>query len=202
MSAPASFVALLLAAAASVGDFETHADVGKVNHPGSAQYDAARREYRITGAGDNVWGKQDAFHFLHRKVDGDAAIEFNVAFLGAGKNAHRKACGMFRQDLSPGAAYADVAVHGDGLISLQYRKENGGTTQEVQSKVRGPARVRLERKADQFTLTVTPEGQAPATVGPVTVPLDGPVYVGLAVCSHEADLTETAVFSDVKLTTR
>jgi Tol biopolymer transport system component len=35
--------------------------------------------------------------------------------------------------------------------------------------------------------------------GPVTVALSGPVYVGLAVCSHDAGVLETAVFSNVRI---
>jgi hypothetical protein len=40
--------------------------------------------------------------------------------------AHRKAALMIRQSLDPGAAYADVALHGDGLTSLQSRATADG----------------------------------------------------------------------------
>jgi hypothetical protein len=33
----------------------------------------------------------------------------------------------------------------------------------------------------------------------VTVVLKDPVYIGLAVCSHDANVLETAVFSNVKI---
>ena len=42
-----------------------------------------------------------------------------------------------------------------------------------------------------------PEGKPEVSVGPVSVALKGPVYVGLAVCSHDASVSETAVFSAV-----
>jgi TolB protein len=194
-------VVLLLALAPAgpraVGDFKDHAEVGKVERPGSAEYDAGRREYRVTGSGDNVWGKADAFHFVWRKASGDVSIGFDVKFVGDGKNAHRKACGMVRQGLDADAAYADVAVHGDGLISLQYRREKGGVTEEVKSPVKGPAAVRLERRGDAFTLFVKPEGRPEAAAGPVRLAMKDPVYVGLAVCSHDAAVSETAVFSNV-----
>jgi len=186
----------------AVGEFEDHADVGAASRPGSADYDAARREYRVTGSGENVWGKADAFHFVSRKASGDMTIGFDVRFVGEGKNAHRKACGMIRQGLAADDAYADVAIHGDGLISLQYRRTKGAVTEEVKSPVKGPATVRLERKGDAFTLSVTPAGKAPASVGPVTLALKGPIYVGLAVCSHDAAVSETAVFSNVALKTK
>ena len=182
----------------AVGEFEDHADVGASSRPGSADYDAARREYRVTGSGENVWGQTDAFHFVSRKASGDLTIGFDVRFLGEGKNAHRKACGMVRQGLAADDAYADVAVHGDGLISFQYRRTKGGITEEVKSPVKGPATVRLERNGDAFTLFVTPQGKPQVKVGPVTLALKDPVYVGLAVCSHDAEVSETAVFSGVR----
>src|SRR5216683_3329066 len=48
----------------------------------------------------------------------------------------------------PGAAYADVAVHGDGLTSLQFRPTAGDITQEIKSTRKGPVRIRIERRGD------------------------------------------------------
>jgi hypothetical protein len=200
----ASVIAAALLAAApprAVGEFDEHADVGDSSRPGSAEYDAARREYRVTGSGENMWGKADMFHFVSRKASGDVTIGFDVRFVGEGKVAHRKACGMVRQGLAADDAYADVAIHGDGLISLQYRRTKGGITEEVKSPVKGPATVRLERKGNAFTLSVTPAGKETVTVGPVTLALKDPVYVGLAVCSHDVAVSETAVFSNVGVRT-
>jgi hypothetical protein len=184
----------------AVGDFEDQADVGAVTPPGSASYDPAKKEYRVTAAGENIWGKADAFHFVYAKTSAnEIVLSADVRFEGAGKNAHRKACLMVRGGLAADDPYADVAVHGDGLISLQFRKEKGGATEEVQSKVKAPATVRLHRKGAAFTLEVAPPGKPFEAVGGVNVPLPGAVYAGLAVSSHEASVSETAVFSTVTL---
>jgi hypothetical protein len=119
-----------------------------VLHPGSASYDAAAGTYTVSGSGENVWGTADALHFAWTKLDGDFAIVADVAFVGPGKNAHRKAMQMIRQALEADAAYVDAAVHGDGLTSIQFRFAQGGPTQEVQSNLAGPARVRIERQGD------------------------------------------------------
>lgn len=182
----------------AVGDFDDHADVGVVARPGSAAYDAGLKAYRVTGGGENVWGKRDAFHFLWRKASGDFTLSADVRFLGEGKNAHRKACLMARQGLEPDAPYADVAVHGDGLVSLQFRKEKGGDTAEVQGATRSPASVRLRRTGDTFTLFVAPAGKPFEKAGEATVRLSGPLVVGLAICSHDATVDETAVFTNVE----
>jgi Tol biopolymer transport system component len=179
--------------------FEGHADVGKVKPPGSVEFVPARQEYRMTAAGANVWGTEDAFHFAWRKVTGDLALTTDVRWVGEGKNAHRKAGWMIRQGLEADAPYADVAVHGDGLISLQYRRTKGGTTMGVQAPVKAPATVRLERQGDLFTLSVARSGGDYQPVGAVTVRLTDPVYAGLMVCSHDVATTETAIFSGMTL---
>ena len=195
----ATLLVPVLGSLLTTGVFEGNADVGRVDRPGSAEFDAGKGEYRVTGSGENVWGRADAFHFLHRKTTGNVSLAFDVRFVGEGKNAHRKACGMVRQSLEADSPYADVAVHGDGLISLQFRREKGGVTEELKSPVNGPAAVRLVREANAFTLFVAPRTGPEVKVGPVRVALKDPVYTGLAVCSHDAAVSETAVFSKVTL---
>lgn len=181
-----------------VGIFEDHFDVGIVARPGAAEYDAAGKAYRVTGGGENVWGKRDAFHFLWRKASGDFVLSADVRFVGEGKNAHRKACLMAREGLEADAPYVDVAVHGDGLVSLQFREKKGGDTAEVKCATRSPSSVRLRRRGDTFTLFVAPAGKPFESAGEVTVRLGGPVVVGLAVCSHDAAVDETALFTNVE----
>jgi len=183
----------------AVGEFEGSNDVGKVEPRGTVEFIAARQEYRMTASGANIWGMEDAFHFAWRKMSGDLALRADIRWVGEGKNKHRKGGWMVRQGLEADAPYADVAVHGDGLISLQYRSFAGGPTLEVQSPVKGPATVQLERNGDLFTVSVAKAGEAFQPVGSVTVELRDPVYGGLVVCSHEPDVSETAIFSGVKM---
>ncbi len=67
---------------------------------------------------------------------------------------------MIRQSLDAGSPYVDAVVHGDGLTSLQYRKVQGGPTEEIQSPVRAPAALRLERHGDVFDLSVSRDGKS------------------------------------------
>jgi Tol biopolymer transport system component len=82
---------------------------------------------------------------------------------------------------------------------MQYRKVAGGTTMEIRSSVKAPAKILLERNADVFSLSVASDGNSFRPAGSVSLALTDPVYAGLAVCSHEASSLETAVFSNVKL---
>ena len=185
--------ALCLPLLAQDGLFDAHGDLGLTPKPGTSVYQPIPAEYHITGGGANVWGTLDAFHFLWRRVSGDVSLQADVLFLGPGVNAHRKAMLMLRQDLDADSAYADVAVHGDGLTSLQYRAVKGGPTAEIRSPAKGPLRLRLERHGDQITII------AGSTIGPLTLKLTDPAYLGFGVGSHEANVLETAVFSNVTL---
>ena len=182
-----------------LGVFEAHGDVGDVKQPGSVRFDAKSREYRITGGGENMWGTKDAFHYVWRRLSGDLALTANVSFPEAQGQPHRKAGWIVRQGLDADAPYADVAVHGDGLISLQYRLVKGGPTLEAKSPVKAPATVRLERTGDLFSLFVSGDGRRFQPTGAVSVPLTDPVYVGLGVTAHDPAAMATAVLSRVAL---
>ena len=176
------------------GIFTDFKDIGVTPKAGSIHYDKDSGEYHVTGGGANVWGTQDAFAFLYQKITGDFSLTADVRFEGKGAVAHRKAMLMARQDVTPGLPYADAALHGDGLTSLQYRPAADAATLELRSTITAPSHLRLERHGNDFTIRVGPEGMA---TGPQTVTMNGPVFVGLAVCSHDANVLETAVFSNV-----
>jgi tricorn protease-like protein len=124
----------------------------------------------------------------------------DIAFEGAGGDPHRKACLLVRQSLDTDAAYADAALHGDGLTSLQYRDVQGAMTREIQSAVKGPHRLRLEKRGKYVSMSVARAGEAfqPAG-GSFRLELSEPFYVGLGVCAHNDEALETALFSNVEL---
>jgi TolB protein len=185
-----------------VGVFDGQSDVGALRRPGAGTFDSAIDAYTISSAGENMWFKADAFHFVWKKVTGNLTLASDISFVGAGKNPHRKACLIIRKSLAPDSVYADVAVHGVGLTSLQFRDKRGGTTHEIQSNVDGPKRVRIEKSGDVVTISVSDaDGTLRPAGGSVKLPIKGSYYVGLGVCSHEADVVESAVFSNVSLVT-
>ena len=190
------------AQAAPVGEFDQSTDVGKISLPGSAEFLAATGQYRITGSGLNMWAKEDAFQFLHQKLSGDLAFTMDVAWPAAGKEAHRKACALVRSGLDADAIYVDVAVHGDGLIELQYRKVKGGETYGIRTPILAPATVKLERDGDIFTASVSKNNGPFQPIGAVSLAIPDPVYVGLGVCAHNPKNQETALISNVVLKNR
>lgn len=193
---------ITLGCAAELGLFESQSDIGHVSHAGSASFESAQGAYLITGGGENMWFTNDAFHFVWKKVSGDFALQSAVEWARTGGNAHRKACLLVRQSLEPDSVYVDVAVHGDGLTSLQFREAPGGLTHEIQANISKPARVGLERQGQTFFMTLprVEEGDKDPVAGAfIRLNFSDPVYVGLAVCSHDDRVTETARFSNVQL---
>lgn len=176
-----------------LGIFQEQQDIGDVGVAGSGSSDGS--SYRVAGSGYNMWFDSDAFHYVWREASGDVGLSADVAFVGDGADPHRKACVMIRQSLDADSAYADIALHGDGLTSLQYRDEAGAPTTEVQSNVTAPSRIGVERRGDYISATVdgVPSG------GSVRLRLIEPFYIGLAVCSHIRDVAEEAVFSALTL---
>jgi Tol biopolymer transport system component len=71
--------------------------------------------------------------------------------------------------------------------------------QAAKSDLSAPVRLRIERRGDSFTMLAGKPGEQLTSTGPATVTLKDPVYVGLAVCSHDANVLETAVFSNVAM---
>jgi Tol biopolymer transport system component len=183
----------------TLGIFENQQDVGANPMPGAAVYDASIGEYRITGGGANIWAATDAFHFVSSRISGDFTLTADVRFLGAGAVEHRKAVLMVRQELTPDSAYADIALHGNGLTSLQFRPAAGAQTQEIRSTLTAPTRIRIERRGNSFTAFAGKPGEELTATAPQEVVMPANVYVGLGVCSHNATVLETAIFSNVNL---
>jgi hypothetical protein len=187
---------------ASVGQFQGQTDIGASVRPGTAEFDAAKGAYTVTGGGLNMWANTDAFHFVWKQLSGDFSVtaEVRITTGATDGNPHRKAGLVVRQSLEPESPYVDVILHGSGLTAMQFRTTPGGTTNEVNTDVTAPAVLRLERHGDVFEMWLAgATGEAPRKIGSTGLAMHDPVYVGLAVCAHDAGRMETAVFSNVKV---
>jgi hypothetical protein len=174
--------------------------VGQTPAGCKAEYDAAKGEYRITGAGANMWGATDAFYFVWKKVSGDVTLTADIQWVGTSSAEHRKAVLILRQSLDTGSVYADAVSHGNGLTSLQFRGAPNEQTYQIVAAEDGPSRLRIVKKGSRFTMYFGKPGAELKSSGPVEfITLQEPFYAGLGVCSHVATTLETAIFSNVKL---
>ena len=197
------FIALLLAGGAHadpVGMFTDVKDVGDVSRKTEASFEPATGTYTIGASGENIWAARDAFGFAWKPMSGDAAFAARIELQGKSAQEHRKAGLMFRQSLEPDSPYVDVVVHGNGLTSLQFRTEAGGPTREIQCATQALNSVRLEKRGDYVLLQLSDvDGRFAPSGCTIKLPFRGVYYAGLAVCAHDINAFETALFRHVSL---
>lgn len=182
-----------------IGLFEKNTDIGAVQNAGSASYDPESQIYTLKGSGQNMWFDQDQFHYLYKEISGDFILRTRAAFVGEGVEPHRKMGWIVREALDPSSAHVNAAVHGNGLTSLQFRRAEGGATEEVQSSIEAPDVIQLERQGDTFIMSVAQFGEPFTTTEISDVDLPDEVYVGLYVCAHNPEVTEEARFRNVRI---
>jgi TolB protein len=204
--APAVLLALSLAAGTSafsqgspLGPFDGHGDIGSPKIQGTAAYEPKSQEYALSAGGVNMWAERDEFQFVWKRMTGDFILQARVEFLGNGVDPHRKAGWVVRPNQDADAPYVDGVVHGDGLTSLQYRRAKGAVTAETALTIKGADVIQLERKGETYTFSAAKYGDPFTSASVSDVPLGDDVLVGLALCAHNPDVTERAVFRDVRI---
>jgi TolB protein len=182
----------------NLGLFTHSGDVGGPAIKGAAEF--SNGQYRITGSGVNIWGKHDQFHYVWREMTGNFTVTATLRFLGQGAE-HRKAGIMVRQSLDANAAYADVVIHGSGMPGLQWRSKPGEDTNTFDLPFDGPGtfQVKLVRTGVKIYMYLAKEGAELKKIANTEVSFRNPVLVGLVVCSHQADASDTVLFSDVSV---
>lgn len=204
MTLPIAWAADVQSDTAPIGVFESHGDVGKVLHSGAVEFDPNKKTYTVAGSGENMWAALDAFQFVWTKTSGDLSLIADIAFIGTSTQGHRKACLMIRQSLDSDSPYVDVALHGEGLTSLQFRETKGAATHEVQSNISAPRRLRLEKRGKYTRMYLAAGGEEDLKFSGAAerIAFEEPFYVGIGVCAHDANRVEKAVFSNVELNTK
>lgn len=182
----------------AIGMFDHHQDIGSPVIKGDASFNKETQAYLMKAGGKNMWANTDEFHFLFKRIKGDFSISATCEFIGKGVDPHRKIGIIARNSLKAGSEYADACVHGDGLTSLQFREtEDGITDQKVLSSV--PVHIELERTGNTFTFYAAASGENYKMVSK-ELKLNEDLFVGLFICSHNADVLEQAIFKNVRVT--
>jgi hypothetical protein len=183
-----------------IGEFDGGSDIGQPKLGGAASYDAALDEYRVSGAGSNMWFSADEGHFVWKRIKGDFIALARAEFIGAGVEPHRKIGWLARASLEPDSPYADTAVHGQRLTSLQFRRAKGAVTQETKLDISNPDVIQLERRGDTFIFSAAHFGEPLISCEVSNLALGAELFVGLFVCSHNSNVLENAIFRDVRVT--
>jgi Tol biopolymer transport system component len=189
----------LSAGQANMGIFEQHGDIGACNLEGRFVFNPDNQVYLIEGSGENMWFDEDQFHFAWARLHGDFILRAHVEFIGQGVHQHRKAGLMIRSSLGTDVSHVNGVIHGDGLTSIQFRREQGGMTGENISKAMSPGILQLERRGKQYILSTAQPGEPFDTIALADLDLGNEVYAGLFICSHDNNVMERAKFSNVRI---
>ena len=181
------------------GGFLSVTEIGNPKIKGSTYFDEVNQTYTLIGSGLNMWANRDEFHFASVKLSGDFILTTFCHFVGEGANAHRKMGLMVRENCDPGSRYADAAIHGDGLTSLQCRIKENDLTGEVKATLVAPDVIQLERKGDTLVMRAAKTGNPLIETGRLLISFKSPVYAGLFVCAHDTGVIEKAVFSNFRI---
>ncbi|WP_019670339.1 TolB family protein [Eudoraea adriatica] len=182
-----------------IGIFDRNGDIGECRLQGFSEYSEENQTYKISGSGTNMWFGKDDFQYLWTTIQGDFILRAEVRFIGEGVDPHRKAGWIVKNSLDTNSQHVNASTHGDGLTTLQYRKETGGDTDEVISGDTYPDVIQLERSGNKFIMSTAKFGEEFTIVELPKLELDNSVYIGLYVCSHNPDVLESAEFRNVRI---
>ena len=173
------------------------ADIGSVGVTGSA--DETSGTFTIDGAGADIAGTADAFHYVYQSLSGDGEIIANVASLTGGGSTP-KAGLMIRESLTAGSAHVSAVVRGNRIRVLE-RATTGGSTTDLSGHNNGaPEWIRVERTGNTFDLYHSNTGSSWTLMSSRTVTMGTNVYIGMAVTGNSTTTLATGTFNNVTVT--
>jgi phosphatidylserine/phosphatidylglycerophosphate/cardiolipin synthase-like enzyme/regulation of enolase protein 1 (concanavalin A-like superfamily) len=175
----------------------TARDIGGVGAAGSAS--EQNGVFTVSGAGADVWGTSDAFHFANRSLTGDGVITARVSHIN-GSQAWTKIGVMIRASTATNSAHAFMLVSVAKGLAFQRRPTTGGiSTHTAGALATAPRWIRLTRAGNLITAYESMNGTAWTLVGSDTITLPSTVLMGLAVSSHTTSSVATGTFDNVSI---
>ncbi|RME94084.1 MAG: DUF1349 domain-containing protein, partial [Verrucomicrobia bacterium] len=155
--------------------------------------------YDVSGAGTDIGGTADQFHFEYKEVTGNFDFRLRVAAFTP-TDPFAKAGLMVREALTPDARFvAAMATPGRVGCFAMWRSTAGGqTSQEGNFPVNYPYTwLRLKRSGNTYSTYASLDGEHWTLLRSVDLTLPSTLYVGQAVTSRDADQLATAKFRDL-----
>jgi regulation of enolase protein 1 (concanavalin A-like superfamily)/phosphatidylserine/phosphatidylglycerophosphate/cardiolipin synthase-like enzyme len=176
-----------------------HQDIGAVGAAGAASFNPQTNVFAVKGAGADIWGTADAFHFAYKPLAGDGVIVARVATV-QNVASWTKGGVMIRETLDPGSAQALMLVSASKGLAFQRRPIAGGTSVSTAGGlVAAPQWLKLERIGNTFNAYSSADGTTWTLVGTDTIPMAATVNVGFAVGSHTTTAAAQVTFDNVSV---
>jgi len=211
-----------------LGIFQGHQDIGNPGAAGNVKFDGTT--WQVVGSGHDIWDSADDFHFLWMRVSGDFTFSIDDPYIGAfganpSSNDWQKMGIMVRQSLTAPSAYVIAGLRSsDQALFLQWRDTTGGSAawddsvttaaadwnpnyNPAASGVNNPSldvvtlggTIKLVREGNIFSLWYVIGGEE-YFQNEHELALTDPVYLGVAVTSHQTGATSQGLFKNPQFT--
>lgn len=175
-------------------------DIGAVRPAGSTRCEG--NSFTVRGAGVNMDGEADSFHFVFMQLRGDQEIVARINTIQHTAPA-AKAGLMMRESTSDYARSVTIAATAEQGGTFQSRFSDGRSQQVIaQPDIRIGTWVKLRRRTNDFYAYKSPNGRQWSLVEQMTIPMREDYYVGLAVASAREDTLNWTTFDHVRSGTK
>jgi glucose/arabinose dehydrogenase/regulation of enolase protein 1 (concanavalin A-like superfamily) len=205
------------------------ADVGSPLMVGTADYSASNKKFYIDGAGADIAGPNDQFHYVYQTLNGDGTIVARVRYQTE-SSAWAKAGVMIKQSTTAGSSYVDALVtpdvssstpniNGVGCtpngcgsplppitpavgngVRMQYNFTGAKTATNLPGYSSPNKWLKLQRVGNTFTSWESTDGNTWTQIGSTSVTMNGPATIGMFVTSHNIGQYSSAAFDNVQVT--
>jgi hypothetical protein len=154
--------------------------------------------YTVKGIGRDIYERTDEFHFVYKELSGGCKIIAKVNSL-ENTDPFARAGIMIRDTLDSNARYCGLFMTPENGVRYQFRVTvNDVTDRLIDPNVAVPYWLRIERTSGGLVRAYYSQNGSDWTAFSLRqVSMANPIYVGLAVSSHNADIPCEAVFSNV-----
>jgi glucose/arabinose dehydrogenase/regulation of enolase protein 1 (concanavalin A-like superfamily) len=205
-------------------------DVGSPLMPGTADYSASDKTFYVDGAGADVYGTNEQFHYVYQTLNGDGTIIARLRYQTP-SNAWAKAGLMIAQSTANGTNFVDALVTPDvspntpnvncvgytinGCGSplppvtppvgygerMQYNFTGSKTATNLTGYSSPNKWLKLQRAGNTFTSWESTDGTTWTLIGTTTLTMNASATIGLFVSSHEIWDYSTVAFDNVQVST-
>ncbi len=154
--------------------------------------------YTMTATGTDIWDRSDEFHFAWKEATGAVSISAKVESV-ENTDPFAKAGVMIRDTLEANSANAALLITPENGVRFQFRNTAGGITDRFfEEGITAPQWVKLERTVGGLVRAYySADGNNWTQLNLTTVSMNIPMYIGLALTSHNTALTCEAKFSNI-----
>jgi len=157
--------------------------------------------YTMTARGTDITGQSDEFHFAYKQLSGPGTIIAKVESV-RNTNDWAKAGVMIRDTLEASSAHAMMVVTPAQGVSFQRRALTFDTSfATTEAGLTAPQWVKIERDmGGNVTASYSSDGSSWTQLGGELITMSTPMYIGLALTSHDTNRTCEATFSNIQIT--